>query len=195
MAKTTVVNTLFGAPGVSDPQVFHPGLVCVKRRIDFSKSNTSASTFYALLALPKSFVAVGAFCESGADKNGSYPAATAFTLKVADADDNTNDITIGASFTPSNSAYKRETKLTGYAGTVASTTATITGGPTVFDSGAIVGAELGAQTTGYVEVGVFGYVPDGDSLGNVVTPGYRDAQQATVAAKDNVGKIDPYHGK
>lgn len=194
MAATTVDNSIFGASGLSDAQMYHPGLVAVKREIDFSKTNTSASTFYSLLSLPKSFVAVGAAFESKADANGAFPAATAFTLKVADASDNSNDITIGASFTPSASAYKRETKLTGYAGTVASTTATITGGPHAFDSGAIVGAELGAQTTGVVEVAVFGYVPFADGLGNVATPAPRGAGRATASDKDNVAKLDPYYG-
>lgn len=193
-AATTVVNTLFGAAGVTDAKMFHPGLVAIERTIDFSKSNTAASTEYAILGLPKGFVAIGAFFESGADKNGSYPTATAFTPYVRDASDGDDDVAISGAFTPSNSAYKRQTLLKGYAGTVASTTATITGGPSVFDEGAIVSATFGAQTTGYVKISVFGYVPDADSLGNVATPAPRGASRATASDKDNVAKLDPYYG-
>jgi hypothetical protein len=193
-AATTVNNTLFGAAGVTDAKMFHPGLVSIERTIDFSKSNTAASTEYALFGLPKGFVAIGAFIESGADKNGNYPTATAFTPYVRDASDGDDDVAIGGSFTPSNSAYLRATKLTAYTGTVASTTATISGGPSVFDSGAIVSVTFGVQTHGYVKIGVFGYVPDGDSLGNVATPAPRGASRATATDKDNVAKLDPYYG-
>lgn len=195
-AATTVYNTLFGAAGVSDAQMFHPGLVSIKRTIDFSKTNVEDGKAFAILGLPKSFVALGTFFESDADKDGGYPAANAITLKVADASDGDNDITIG-SFTPSNSAYKRETSLYGYTGTVASTTATITGGPKVFDSGAIVNINVASAdaTAGVVTVCVFGFVPDGDSLGNIVTPAPRAAEQATATQQTNVGVLDPYYGK
>lgn len=180
MAATTVVNTLFGAAGISDVQMYHPGLVAIKRKIDFSKTNTEASKNYAVLALPKSFIVLGTAIESGADKNGAFPAATAFTLKVADASDSANDISLGAAFTPSNSAYKREAKL---------------GTSQIFDAGAVVNAAFGAQTTGVVEVAVFGLVPFADSLGNVPTTApQREGTSATGSPKDNVAKLDPFYG-
>lgn len=179
MAATTVVDTIFGAAGVSDVQMFHPGLVAIKRKIDFSKTNTAASTNYAVLSLPKSFVALGTAIESGADGNGAYPAATAFTLKVADASDSANDKTLGAAFTPSNAAYKREANL---------------GTSQIFDDGAIVNAAFGAQTAGVVEVAVVGFVPFADGLGNLVTPDPRGASAATATTQDNVAKLDPYYG-
>ena len=64
-ATTSVVEAKFGAPGVTDARMYHPGLVAVERTWDFSKTATSASTEYALLGLPKGFVALGAFIGSG----------------------------------------------------------------------------------------------------------------------------------
>lgn len=200
-AATTVVNTLFGAAGVTDAKMFHPGLVCIERTIDFSKSNTAASTEYAILGLPKGFVAIGAFIESGADKNGNYPTATAFTPYVRDASDGDDDVAICDSFTPSNSAYLRATKLasTGSDGITQASSSTyavskVASAAKVFDSGAIVSATFGVQSHGYVKLGVFGFVPDGDGLGNVATPAPRGASRATTADKDNVAKLDPYYG-
>ena len=97
MAATSTANTLFGAPGASDPVMFHPGLVCIKRKFDFSVTPLDVSEVganQAAFGIPKSFVAIGAFFESGKDKNGKYPAAEAVTLKVADTV-NGNDVTIG----------------------------------------------------------------------------------------------------
>ena len=62
----TVNNTLFGAPGVSDPVMFHPGLVGIKRKVNFAKTPFAAGTSYALFGLPKAFVATGAFVEETA---------------------------------------------------------------------------------------------------------------------------------
>lgn len=199
MATTSTAKTLFGAPGASDPVMFHPGLVCIKRKFDFSVTPLDVSEVGAnqeVFGIPKSFVAIGAFFESGKDKNGKYPAAEAVTLKVADLTATANDITIGAAFTPSNSAYKRQTLLNGYAGTVASTTATITGGPAVFDA---VDSDTGERraylalgsadrTQGSLCVSIIGFVPDGDSLENVVTPPYRVVEQP----QQNAAGIDPW---
>lgn len=201
MAATSTANTLFGAPGASDPVMFHPGLVCIKRKFDFSVTPLDVSEVganQAAFGIPKSFVAIGAFFESGKDKNGKYPAAEAVTLKVADTV-NGNDVTIGSAFTPSNSAYKRQTILNGYAGTVASTTATITGGPAVFDAVDATTGKLNAflalgsadRTQGALTVGIIGFVPDGDSLDNVVTAPYRVVEQP----QQNAAGIDPWQEK
>lgn len=199
MAATSTANTLFGAPGASDPVMFHPGLVCIKRKFDFSVTPLDVSEVganQAAFGIPKSFVAIGAFFESGKDKNGKYPAAEAVTLKVADTV-NGNDVTIGAAFTPSNSAYKRQTILNGYAGTVASTTDT--GGPAVFDAVDATTGKLNAflalgsadRTQGSLCVGIIGFVPDGDSLDNVVTAPYRVVEQP----QQNAAGIDPWQEK
>lgn len=201
MAATSTATTLFGAPGASDPVMLHPGLVCIKRKFDFSVTPLDVSEVganQAAFGIPKSFVAIGAFFESGKDKNGKYPAAEAVTLKVADTV-NGNDVTIGSAFTPSASAYKRQTILNGYAGTVASTTATITGGPAVFDAVDATTGKLNAflalgsadRTQGSLCVGIIGFVPDGDSLGNVVTAPYRVVTQE----HDNTAGIDPWQEK
>lgn len=199
MAVTSTATKLFGAPGASDPVMFHPGLVCIKRTFDFSVTPLDVSEDGAnqvAFGIPKSFVAIGAFFESDKDKNGNYPAAQAITLKVADLEATANDVTVGAAFTPSASAYKRQTSITGYAGTVASTTATITGGPAAFDAvDATTGRRdaylaLGAndRTQGVVTVGIIGFVPLGDDLENVVTPTKRVITQPAT----NVAGVDPY---
>ena len=41
---TTVNKTKFGASGVGDPVVFHPGLVGIKRSVDFGVLGAASGT-------------------------------------------------------------------------------------------------------------------------------------------------------
>ena len=200
MAATTPATILFGAAGATDPVMFHPGLVCIKRKFDFGATPLDISedgANQALFGIPKSFVAIGAFFESCADKAGKFPSASGtVALKVADTTAGA-DIPIGGTFTPSASAYKRQTILNGYTATVGQSATTVDGGPVAFDSvdsttGKLLAfATFGAdQTQGAITVGIIGFVPDGDSLENVVTPSYRDAGQTA----QNAAGIDPYQG-
>ena len=199
MSATTTATKLFGAPGASDPVMFHPGLVCIKRKFDFSVTPLDVSedgADQAVFGIPKSFVAIGAFFESDKDANGNYPAAQGMTLKVADTVGG-NDITIGAAFTPSNSAYKRQTLITGYSGAGESAAAvTVTGGPVAFDAVDSTTGRLDAflalgatdRTQGVVTVGIIGFVPLGDGIENVVTPTAR----VVVQEHENVAGVDPW---
>lgn len=213
MATTSTAKTLFGAPGASDPVMFHPGLVCIKRKFDFSVTPLDVSEVGAnqeVFGIPKSFVAIGAFFESGKDKDGKYPAAEAMTLKVADLTATANDVTIGTAFTPSNSAYKRQTLLNKAAAgsdditqatssTYAVSAISIPNTAVAFDAVDSTTGErkaylaLGSadRTQGSVAVGIIGFVPDGDSLGNVVTAPYRVVTQP----QTNVAGTDPWQEK
>jgi len=210
MAATTPATILFGAAGATDPVMFHPGLVCIKRKFDFGATPLDISedgADQALFGIPKSFVAIGAFFESCADKAGKFPSASGtVTLKVADTTAG-DDIPIASTFTPSASAYKRQTILNGAAvgsaGITQDGTSKVVSAIAVpsamvaFDSvdsttGKLLAfATFGAdQTQGAITVGIIGFVPDGDSLENVVTPSYRDAGQTAT----NAAGIDPYQG-
>lgn len=181
MASTpnTVVNTAFGAPGVSDPIMFHPGLVGIRRHVNFGVTNLTASTFYALFGLPKAFVPTGIFVE----ETSKCSASTTLTLKIADATDADNDKTLGAAVNVGGSALARATKV----GTLG------TNSFIVLDEGAIVSLVPGANLTGgAVNIVVYGYTPYGDSLGNVVTPDYRASGQSSADAAANRAGTDPY---
>lgn len=184
MALTTPKTTLFGAPGASDPVVLHPGLVCIKRKFDFSDTPvdiTNDGADQTLFGIPKSFVVLGAFFESDADKGGAYPAtAGTVTLKIADSTGGA-DVAIGTAFAPSATAYKRTTALLSAAKAFDSVDSTAGTLPAF----ATFGANM---TKGVVTVGLIGFVPDGDSLNNVVTPEYRASGQT----QTNVAGVDPY---
>lgn len=213
MAATTPKKELFGAAGVGDVRMFHPGLVCIKRTIDFSVSpvditvtDSNDHNYQAVFGIPKSFVAVGAFFESKADKDGNYPSASGtVALSVADTTAG-NDIAIGGTFTPSASAYKRQTILNGASVAAAGITQSssspygvsaiaVPNTAVAFDSVDSTTGELLAfitlgadQTHGVITVGILGYVPDGDGLENVVTPDAR----VVVQEHTNVAGIDPW---
>ena len=177
MASTpNVVDvTKFGEGGVADPVLFHPGLDAIKRKVNFKATNLTASTYYALFGLPKAFVVTGIFVE----ETKKCSASTTLTLKIADASDGDNDKTLGAAVNVGGSTLARTAKV----GTLG------TNSFIVLDEGAIVSLVPGANLTGgEVNVVVYGYVPYGDGLGNVVTPDYReDGQYAT-----NAAGIDPW---
>ena len=169
-SPNVVDTTKFGKGGVADPVLFHPGLDAIKRKVNFKATNLTASTYYALFGLPKAFVVTGIFVE----ETKKCSASTTLTLKIADASDGDNDKTLGAAVNVGGSTLARTAKV----GTLG------TNSFIVLDEGAIVSLVPGANLTGgEVNVVVYGYVPYGDGLGNVVTPDYReDGQYATNAA-------------
>ena len=174
MAATVVSNELFGAPGMSDPVVFHPGLVGITRKVDFAAANADASKAYAFIAVPKGFVITGIF----AQENEACAAGT-LTFKIADAADSASDKAVGSAVTVGGSALARS----------AQNLAT----PVVADEGAIVSLISSVkQTDGNVDVAIYGYTPWGDSLGNVVTPDYRASGQSASDAEDNRAGQDPF---
>lgn len=174
MAATVVSNELFGAPGMSDPVVFHPGLVGITRKVSFAAAHADASKAYAFIAVPKGFVITGLFAEeTEACKAGTL------TFKIADAADSANDKAVGSAVTVGGSAPAR----------VAQNLAT----PVVANEGAIVSLISSvAQTDGTVDVAIYGYTPWGDSLGNVVTPDYRASGQTEADAEANRAGEDPF---
>ena len=174
-SPNAVNETAFGAGGVADPVLFHPGLDAIKRKVNFKATNLTASTFYALFGLPKAFVVTGIFVE----ETKKCSASTTLTLKVADKTDGDADKTLGAAVNVGGSTLARTTKL----GTLG------TNSFIVLDEGAIVSLVPGANLTGgEVNIVVYGYVPYGDGLGNVVTPDYRKSGQT----EQNVAGVDPW---
>ena len=173
MAATVVNQTIFGAPGVSDPVMFNPGLVGITRKIDFSATNVTASTYHAFIAVPKGFVITGAFVQEN-----KKCAAGNLSFKIADAADSTNDKAVGSAVT--------------VGGTTLARSAQNATSPIVLNDGAIVSLTTSvAQSKGEVEVAIYGYTPWGDSLDNVITPDYRTGQSADDEAKNRAGK-DPF---
>lgn len=174
MAATVVDNTLFGAAGVSDPVVFHPGLVGITRKLNFTASNAAASTAYSFIAVPKGFVITGLF----AQENAKCDSGT-LTMKIADAADSTKDAAVGSAITVGASALAR----------AAQNLAT----PIVLNEGAVIYITSSVkQEDGEVDIAVYGYTPWGDSLDNVVTPGYRASGQTTNDAESNRAGTDPF---
>lgn len=174
MAATVVDNTLFGAPGVSDPVVFHPGLVGITRKVNFAAANAKAGTAYAFVAVPKGFVVTGLFVQET-----SKCASGTLAFKIADAADSTKDVSVGSAVTVGGATLVRE----------AQNLAT----PVVADDGAVLCIVANAdQEEGGVDVAVYGYTPWGDSLDNVVTPDYRASGQSDTDAADNRAGTDPF---
>lgn len=173
----TVNNTLFGAPGVSDPVMFHPGLVGIKRKVNFAKTPFAAGTSYALFGLPKAFVATGAFVEETA----KCPAV---------------NITLGTKSGTASDVMA----ATALGGATLARAAKQLATAKVIDGGDIVALTATAQTSGAVttvdegevNVVVYGYTPYGDSLGNVDTPDWRTPTSPGSENERNVAGIDPY---
>ena len=171
---TTVNKTKFGASGVGDPVVFHPGLVGIKRSVDFGVLGAASGTAYELFALPKAFVATGAFIE---ETDFCTPGTIA--LKIADASDSSSDVTVLAATNVGGS-----TKARGAA--QLSTAVVLNEGAHVYMAAT---ATSGATfPKGKVNLVVYGYTPYGDGLEGVVTPDYRAVSQP----ETNVTGIDPW---
>lgn len=146
MAATTVDNTLFGAAGVSDPYAFEPGLVGIKRRVNFNVANTAAGKTYAFIPVPKGMVITGVrFEEVGKCVAGNV------SLKICDAADSAADKAVGAAVAVggSTAAYSVQNLAT----------------PVVVDKNSIVSlVTSAAETTGSVIATVLGYLADGESI-------------------------------
>lgn len=144
MATTAVNNDLFGAAGVSDPYAFEPGLVGIKRRINFNVANTTASAAYAFVPVPKGMVITGARVEEAA-KCG----AGTVTLKICDG--TSEDIAVGAAVT--------------VGGADAACSVQNFATPVVVAKNSVVCLVTStAQTAGSVIVTVIGYLADGESI-------------------------------
>ena len=169
----TVDETLFGADGVCDPVMFHPGLVGIKRKVNFSVTNATSGASYALFGLPKAFVVTGAFLEETEKCN-----AGTIALKVHNKTDSTNDKTVLAA--------------TNVGGSVLARGAAQLGTAVVLNDGDIVSMiatpSSGNMVKGEVNLVVYGHTPYGDSLGNVVTPDYR----SIVQPHQNTAGLDPW---
>ena len=156
-------ETKFGAGGISDPVLFHPGLDAIKRKVDFSAVNLSKDEAYALFGLPKAFVVTGIFVE----ETKKCSAAATLTLKAGTT-------TLGEAVNVGGSTLARTAKL----GTAA-----------VLNEGSVVSLTANsAIIDGVANIVVYGYTPYGDSLGNIVTPDYRESGQT----QTNVAGIDPW---
>lgn len=141
MAITAVNNELFGAAGVSDPYAFEPGLVGIKRRVNFNVANSKAGIAYSLIPVPKGMVITGIRIEEPVGG-----ATGTFTLKICDGE--AEDIAVGAAVT---------------AGTTPKVQNLAT--PVVVEKNSVVCLVTSAQlTAGSVVVTVIGYLADGESI-------------------------------
>lgn len=169
----TVNDTKFGAGGVSDPVLFHPGIDAIKRKVNFKATPLTPGTSYSLFGLPKAFVVTGAFIEE-----------TVTCPKV--------NITLGTKGGTASDVMA----ATALGGATLARGAKQLATAKVLDEGDIVALTATAQSNetvtsvdfGEVNVVVYGYTPYGDGLGNVVTPDYRTVEQP----KQNVAAIDPW---
>lgn len=173
----TVDETLFGAPGVSDPVMFHPGLVGIKRKVNFAATPFSPGTNYALFGLPKAFVVIGAFVEETAQ---CPKVSITLGTKSGSAGDVMAATDLGGA-TLVRSAKQLATAKVLDGGDIVALTATAQQGETVT-----------SVDQGEVNVVVYGYTPYGDSLDNVVTPDFRTLVSPGSENDKNVAGVDPY---
>ena len=171
----TVVNkTKFGAPGAGDPVMFHPGLVGIKRKVNFAALAAASGTAYALFGLPKAFVVTGAFIEET-----EFCTPGTIALKVADSADSTADKTVLSATSVGGSVKARGAAQL-------STAVVLNEGDFVYMAAT---ATSGATfPKGEVNLVVYGYTPYGDSLDNIEAPAYREVAQT----QTNVAGLDPY---
>lgn len=163
MAKLTTNTDIFGAGGVSDPEVFKPS-VGVSRKIDFTlaplTADKGATENYEFIALPKSFVMTGLYVEE-------VEPCSAAQITVKSLSDGA---TIGSAVTLGGG-----TPVTSVQNITAKTFADgdilclcITGG-----SDAALAVDKGV-----LKVNAIGYLPDGDSLANIkINVPYRTSGQ------------------
>ena len=163
MAKLTPNTDIFGAGGVSDPEVFKPS-VGVSRKIDFTlaplTADKGATENYEFIALPKAFVMTGLYVEE-------VEPCSAAQITVKSLSDGA---TIGSAVTLGGG-----TPVTSVQNITAKTFADgdilclcITGG-----SDAALAVDKGV-----LKVNAIGYLPDGDSLANIkINVPYRTSGQ------------------
>ncbi len=149
-ALTDVKNTLFGALGVEDPEVFKAG-VAIKRGVNFAITNLAASTNYAFLPIPAGFVMTGVYVKETAK-------CTSGTVTLKTKEDATK--VVGSSVTVGGSTLAEQ-----FLYPVAPSTADAAGDPIAFlaaDTLCVVTSA--AMSAGAIEVVVHGYLMNGGSL-------------------------------
>ena len=207
MADITLDTTLFGAPGVSDPVLFHPGIDAIKRKLDFSVSPATHGTKYSLFGLPKAFVVTGVFLEEtkrccgivSTSKVGGTVSLVAVNNTKTDADDKTILAATNVGATAGSPAVwtpVRKAVVTTKSVTISETATpfndaiVLDEGDTVYLAVTLTGGTSGTSKmdSGELNVVIYGYTPYGDGLGNVVTPDYRVVAQL----QQNVAGVDPW---
>lgn len=179
MAATEVSKDLFGAPGVSDPYVFEPGLVGIKRRINFNVANTAAGTVYEFLPLPKGMVVTAVRVEEVT--SGGKCAAGTVTMKICDASESSADKAVGSAVT--------------VGGSTAACSVQNLATPVVITANSVVSVVTSVnETAGGVIVTIIGYLSDGESIEAVELelPTWR-AGQTEEQFLANVSGGDPYN--
>ena len=174
MAVSTVDNTLFGAPGVSDPYAFEPGLVGIKRRINFNVANASAAA-YAFIPVPKGMVITGVRFEEAVKCGASG------NLSLAICDGSAADIAVGTAVAVGGSA-------------LACSVQNLATPVVVAKNSVVCLVPSAAQTAGSVIVTVLGYLADGESIEAVdlALPTWR-AGQTQDQFEANVSGGDAYN--
>jgi hypothetical protein len=174
MAALTDTNTdLFGAIGVSNPEVFKTG-IAIKRSVNFKESPILDDYNYEFLPIPAGFVMTGVYV-----KETAKCAAGTLTLKAKN-----DSATIGAAFSVG-------------AATLAEVFNTPVAGDTAGDKTFLAGDMLCVKASadmgeGAVEVVIHGYLMNGGSLNaNELAVPYR-AGQTDAEREGNVSGGDLY---
>ncbi len=177
-ALTDVKNTLFGAPGVQDPEVFKTG-IAIKRGVNFGVTGIAASTNYAFLPIPAGFVMTGVYVKE------TVP-CTSGTLTLKTKADPTQ--IVGSSVTVGGTALAEQFLDAKVAATEGGANTPIK----FIGSDMLCLTASAAMSAGEVEVVVHGYLMNGGTLNSqeLEVP-YREAQTAADYA-DNKSGGDPY---
>ncbi len=163
MAALTDVSTdLFGAIGVSDPEVFKTG-IAIKRSVNFAESPIVDDYNYEFLPIPAGFVMTGVYV-----KETAKCSSASITLKTKE--DATK--TVGEAFTVGATALAEKFMLpvTATSTTAADSIRFLTGDTLCVKASADVAA-------GAVDIIVHGFLMNGGSLNaNELAVPYREAQ-------------------
>ncbi len=158
----------FGGLGCSNPEFFNPGILAIRRKVNFGETPVTASSNNEFLAIPACFVLTGVLCRE---------------LKKCGA-----STTIGVALKSDGTALKSGLSVGGttLAYDFASSSKVCANGDMVYITPAA------ALSAGEFEVTILGYLPNFDSKDNIaLAVPYKD----TLQTAENVSGGDPYLAK
>ena len=196
MAALTVDSDIgLGSKCFGDPEVVHPPLVILRREVDISKCELAENTNFALMPIPKGFLAL--FIAVDQTEHADQAATVTFGIKSDDA------VSIGGNFALAASSTKLRSVQP-----AASTSGYVSGASASWGTAAAVtvpGTKLFTAddklclkvpnsldndklVAGKFSVALIGYLPFGDSadFGNGSTP----MRVATPSGLDNTASAD-----
>ena len=195
MAALTVDSDIgLGSKCFGDPEVVHPPLVILRREVDISKCELAENTNFALMPIPKGFLAL--FIAVDQTEHADQAATVTFATKNADT------VAIGGNFALAASSTKLRSvqpvaSSAGYAASSSGgspTTAIAIPGSKLFTADDTLCLKVPNSldndklVAGKFSVALIGYLPFGDSVdfGNGATP----MRVATPSGLDNTASAD-----